>query len=106
MKMNTSTIKPYVAALLLLLSLSWQPSTGFGQGAAFTFQGRLDDLGTAANGTYDLRFSLYGAASGGSLVAGPVTNASVAVSNGLFTVLLDFTPAVFDGAERWLELGV
>jgi hypothetical protein len=39
-------------------------------------------------------------------VAGPITNSPVAVSNGLFTVALDFGDSVFTGEARWLELGV
>ena len=38
-------------------------------------------------------------------MAVPQTNSAVAVSNGLFTVMLDFG-AVFNGAARWLEIGV
>ena len=52
-----------------------------------------------------LTFTLYDAVSSGSLVGGPLTNA-VAVSNGLFTVTLDFGAGVFTGADRWLEIGV
>jgi hypothetical protein len=75
-------------------------------GSAFTYQGRLTDGGDAANGTYDLRFSLYDAAAGGGQVGLAVTNTSMAVSNGTFTVLLDFGASAFDGAARWLEVAV
>jgi len=76
------------------------------QGTAFTYQGRLADNGAAANGTYDLRFTLYDALTSGSAVAGPVTNATTSVSNGVFTVTLDFGTGVFPGPARWLEIGV
>ena len=62
--------------------------------------------GNPASGSYDLKFTLFGGSSGGSAVAGPVTNAPVGVSNGLFTVMLDFGNGVFTGANRWLEIGV
>jgi len=75
-------------------------------GTAFTYQGRLSDGANPANGIYDLRLTLYDAATNGSVVAGPLTNAAVAVSNGLFTTALDFGSGVFDGNARWLELGV
>ena len=71
---------------------------------AFTYQGRLNEGGAPANGIYDLRFALYDATGGDSIVAGPVTNAAI-VANGLFTVTLDFG-AVFDGHARWLEIAV
>ena len=42
----------------------------------------------------------------GTIVAGPVTNAATGVSNGLFTVTLDFGGGVFDGSARWLEIAM
>lgn len=76
------------------------------QGTTFTYQGRLNAQGVAANGNYDLTFALYDAPSGGNAVGLPLTNSAVAVSNGLFTITLDFGPGVFSGANRWLEIGV
>ena len=75
-------------------------------GTAFTYQGRLTDGGQPANGTYDLKFILYDDTSAGSAVAGPITNSPVAVTNGLFTVALDFGEGVFTGDARWLEIAV
>jgi photosystem II stability/assembly factor-like uncharacterized protein len=39
-------------------------------------------------------------------VAGPLTNAPVGVTNGLFTVTLDFGASVFNGSSRLLEIAV
>ena len=79
----------------------------FAQGTAFTYQGRLNDGGNAANGSYDLTFKIYDSTNDpGNLVAGPLTNSAVGVSNGLFTVTLDFGDGVFDGNPRWLEIDV
>jgi hypothetical protein len=75
-------------------------------GTAFNYQGRLAVGTNAANGSYDLKFTLYDAEAGTGLVGGPLTNAAVAVSNGLFAVTLDFGPAAFTGEARWLEIGV
>ena len=44
------------------------------QGTAFTYQGQLQNNGSPASGTYNLTFSLFNVNSGGSAVAGPVTN--------------------------------
>ena len=54
-----------------------------------------------ANGAYDLTFALFNASTGLSQLATTQTNAAVAISNGLFTVTLDFG-ANFPGADRWL----
>ncbi|HTQ49833.1 MAG TPA: hypothetical protein VMJ12_03910 [Candidatus Acidoferrales bacterium] len=79
----------------------------FAQGTAFIYQGRLNDTGAPANGNYDLRFAIYNSTNvPGMLIAGPQTNSAVAVSNGLFTVNLDFGPGVFTGPARWLDIGV
>jgi len=75
-------------------------------GTAFTYQGQLTDSGQPANGNYDVRFALYGADAGGLPLVGPLTNSPVGITNGLFTVTLDFGPGVFTGDARWLEIGV
>jgi hypothetical protein len=75
-------------------------------GGMFTYQGRLLDGGQPANGEYDLQFALSDAPLEAGYI-GPTLNAApVAVSNGLFTVALDFGAGVFDGSARWLEIGV
>jgi hypothetical protein len=79
--------------------------TGFGQSTAFTYQGRLNSGTGPANGVYDFQFGLYGAATNGSQIGDFVTNSSTPVSNGLFTVAMDFG-AVFPGPARWLEISV
>jgi len=80
-------------------------ATVFSQGSAFTYQGRLNDGSTPANGGYDLRFDLFTNAIGGNPVASPATN-SLAITNGLFTVRLDFGSGIFNGNSYWLEIGV
>jgi hypothetical protein len=74
-------------------------------GTAFTYQGKLLDSGAPANGTYDFTFALYDALSGGAQVGGTITLDNVTVTDGLFTVQLDFG-AVFDGTAFYLEIGV
>ena len=94
-----------VLGLTLLATLNHQLSTLFAQSTAFTYQGRLDDGAGPATGSYDLTFALYDAASGPAQVAGTLTNTATLVSNGLFTVTLDFGNQ-FPGADRWLEIAV
>jgi len=78
--------------------------TAFAQGTAFTYQGQLENSGQPVNGTYDLTFSLFYTNNGGSLVAGPLTNSAVSMTNGLFTLTLDFGGGIFNGSNVWLEI--
>jgi hypothetical protein len=89
--------------LLTLLTLNATLSAA-PVGTAFTFQGRLTDGGNPANGVYDLQFSLWDALSGGAQVGVTICSDNVTVSNGLFTVSLDFG-AQFSGDARWLQVG-
>jgi hypothetical protein len=77
-----------------------------GQGTAFTYQGRLNDGNAGANGSYDLQFNIFDAVTNGATQGSSITNAATIVSNGLFTVTLDFGAGIFDGSDRWLEIGV
>jgi trimeric autotransporter adhesin len=76
------------------------------QTTAFTYQGRLDVSGAPAEGLYELSVALWDSDSGGNALGGPVTVPNVPVTNGLFTVSLDFGLELFTGAPRWLQLGV
>jgi hypothetical protein len=93
-------------AILLLLSTLNLPLSTWAQANAFTYQGHLNASSSPVNGSFDLTFSVWSAASGPSQVGGTQTNAAVPVSNGLFTVVLDFGAGVFTGPPRWLEIGV
>ena len=99
----------FVAIILTLAgTISAQTNT-------FTYQGRLTDNNLAAVGTYEMQFRVFDAAVAGNQlpVGTPVTlNFTVAgtnpvtVSNGAFTVQLNFGAGVFTGADRWLDISV
>lgn len=79
---------------------------------ALTYQGQLKDDSVPADGTFDMRFALFNAASAGPTVAGPLifdgapgNGAPVDVTNGLFNVVLDFG-SVYDGTALWLHVEV
>jgi autotransporter-associated beta strand protein len=72
---------------------------------AFTYQGQLKSGGTVVNGPCDMTFGLYDRASDGGSIGSPIAT-TVPVTNGLFTVDLDFGSAAFDGTGRWLEIQV
>lgn len=76
----------------------------FAQPATFTYQGLLKHGNTAANGNYDLEFTIYDAS--GASVGGTLSRSGVNVSNGVFTVLLDPDRTVFNGAARFLQIAV
>jgi hypothetical protein len=90
----------------LLLSMAGSLAAVPVLSSGFTYQGSLDDGGSPANGFYDLRLSLHNAPSFGSIIAGPVVNSSVYVTNGLFSTVVDLGPGVFDGLPYWLEIEV
>lgn len=89
--------------LLLLVSATLKLVA---QGTAFNYQGRLNDGGAPATGAYDFRFAVYDAVTNGNAVSVSVTNAAVGVTNGLFSVTLDFGAGVFGGTNVWLNLAV
>ena len=97
-------MKPHQLLLTSLLTAFVLSASA--QGTAFTYQGQLNDNGSAASGAYNLTFSLFNANTSGFAIAGPVTNNAVGVSNGLFTVLIDFGPGAFTGQTNWLEIAV
>ncbi len=92
-------------ALLSSLLLFGTAGAGLAQGTAFTYEGRLNDTGQPANGLYDLRFTVYDSPTlADTPVGGPLTNSATGVTNGLFSVTLDFGSGVFTGPGRWLEI--
>jgi hypothetical protein len=101
-KMFTA-VSGYLAVACLLTSLV---TVVRGQGTAFTYQGRLTDGGSPANGIYDLRFILYTADPGGNQQGPVLTNIAVQVSAGQFVVTLDFGSDAFPGADRFLDIAV
>jgi hypothetical protein len=92
---------PLVALLLGPFPSAWA------QGTTFAYQGALTSAGAPASGSYDFEFRLIDSTNDpGTVVGGPLIRLGNVVSNGLFTVTLDFGAAVFNGAERFLEIRV
>ena len=94
---------PIILALVLA-ALSTTPLFAAAPGTAITYQGRLLDGGAPASGTFDFWIKVYDAPSGGNQQGTTVTANGVPVTNGLFTLSLDFGPGVFTGGECWLDL--
>lgn len=94
--------------LILLATLLLGSVAAMAQSTAFSYQGRLNDGANAANGAYEIQFKLFDAVTGGTQVGTTFipTPAGVVVTNGAFTVTLDFGATAFPGADRWLEISV
>src|SRR6266853_1005940 len=90
--------------LVVVLVILLGETTTLGQTTSFTYQGRLTDGGTAANGLYDLQFALLDSASSGTQIGSTQTLNTVLVSAGVFSVTLDFGANSFSGANRFLEI--
>ncbi len=99
-------MKRLIQNLLVALTVTCGVNQLIAQGTAFTYQGQLNFNGNLANGNYDFKLQVYNDPSAGSVIGGPVTNTLVAVSNGLFTTLVDFGGGVFTGSSNWLQLRV
>jgi hypothetical protein len=90
--------------LLIVLLLVTANSAVLAQTTTFTYQGRLTDGGTPANGAYDLQFALFDSISSGGQIGSTQSVPSVSVSSGIFTVSRDFGAGAFTGANRYLEI--
>jgi hypothetical protein len=105
-RQNPGVKQSILAVLLAAIFLGGPAGRLNAQGTAFFYQGRLSDTGTLANTNYDFRFAIYDTVTNGTRVSVLLTNAAVPVSNGLFTVTLDFGPDVFTGPDVWLDIAV
>jgi hypothetical protein len=98
--------RAFVRLLLAVTVLAISGADAFAQSTAFTYQGKLQDNQTPANGTYDLRFRLFDAASGGTQLGSTLCQDDVAVADGVFTVQLDFGSQFATTGDRYLEIEV
>src|ERR1051325_6895772 len=105
--MSTIPLRRY-SVVIAVLGLMLCPQGINAQTTAFTYQGSLKSGGTPAIGSYDIQFLLFATpdVGTGTQQGLTVTNPSVQVSAGIFTVLLDFGPDAFDGMARYVEIGV
>jgi hypothetical protein len=99
---------------LCLLTAMLAANASAASPTAFTYQGKLNDGGSPANGSYDMRFNLYDTASVGTgTIYGTILRNGVAVTAGAFEVSIDFS-TIFSVGELgtgttpplFLEVGV
>src|SRR5258708_22459554 len=94
-----------VFALVCALAFAGAASA---QTTTFTYQGRFTDATVLqpTNGTYEMQFKAFDAAANGNQLASTITNSTVQVVNGVFTVQLDFGAQTFHGPDVFLEISV
>src|SRR6516162_8680168 len=102
-----STQRPWSIAALVALSTAAMPALAqMPMGTAFTYQGQLKTSGQPAGGQFDMMFAIYDAGTGGNQVGSTLSALNVGITQGQFTIDLDFGPGVIAGDQRWLEISV
>ncbi|HQU82508.1 MAG TPA: hypothetical protein PKY59_05275 [Pyrinomonadaceae bacterium] len=77
------------------------------QGNAFSFQGKLNDGTSPANGRYDLEFKLFDAITGGTQIGPTVSRPGTTLINGVFSVALDFGAQAFQNPNSiFIEIAI
>jgi trimeric autotransporter adhesin len=97
-------MKSILQSILLLASSSMLVAAPLG--SAFIYQGRLTHENAAANGLFEMEFTLHDAVTNGTQIGSAVSLAPVAVTDGVFMARLDFGSAPFNGDARWLQITV
>jgi len=100
-KLVAVVVGPIVVSLLV----GWA-ALAQGPGTAFSYQGSLSSGDGPVEDFCTFGFDLYDAATDGAQIGATQTVTDVTVSEGLFTVELDFGTEVFTGPPRYLEIGV
>src|SRR5438270_5477274 len=106
-----SFAKSFLGLACLVLFLG--TGAAFAQTTLFTSQWRLTDANSVPDGIYEMQFKLFDAAADGNQ-AGPTLTLdgfgsnppAVTVTDGAFTVQLDFGANAFPGADRYLEVAI
>ncbi len=91
------------AVCLLVIAVAAHAQT-----TEFTYQGRLNDNGTAANGTYDFQLKLFKTVASGTQVGATQIINGVSVVDGIFTVNVSFGygGVILNGTDTFLEIAV
>lgn len=96
-----------VLIIVFLLSSIFMAVSTNAQTSSFVYQGKLQDGGVAANGTYQFQFKLYEVESGGNQIGLTLSDVTATVTNGIFAVQLNFGAGAFNSQNfRYLEIGV
>jgi hypothetical protein len=103
--MKRTHLVPCVLAALSLLLWLGAPRLQAAD-TAFRYQGTLADAGQPAEGSFDLQFVLHASETGNDPLGQPFLALTTPVTNGLFTVDVDFGAGLFNGDTRWVEIAI
>lgn len=92
----------FLVFFTVLLAVLAGGAAGQVMDTGISYQGRLEDGGSFADGVFDFEFYLFTQKVGGSSIEFDA-HPNVTVTDGLFTVRLDFGTAPFNGQPLWLE---
>jgi hypothetical protein len=73
---------------------------------AFTYQGSIDRSGILPSDSCTFQFKLFDAVTAGAQIGSTIVTPATLLPGGQFSVSLNFGVGVFDGNQRWLEVGV
>lgn len=101
-------MKHLYAVTIIVIVLIALPTTARAAplGTGFTYQGELNQLGSPANGNFQMTFQLFDDAAAGMQQGPTVGPIGVGVVDGIFTLELDFGLEPFDGTQLWLDITV
>ncbi len=99
--MNKQTLLNLTA--VFLLHMTFGAVQVLPQTTEFSYQGFLSDNSASASGNFSFEFRLFDVAAGGTAL-GTIQRPNVQVTNGVFSVVLDF--GAFPAANRFLEVAV
>jgi hypothetical protein len=97
--------RQFLSAATLIAILAGAASAQVPADTGWSYQGKVNNNGVPANGSYDMRFSLFADNLGTLPVGTPIVVLNIAVADGLFTTRLDFG-AQFNGFKRWLRIEI
>ncbi len=95
-----------LVTVALALAVGCALGSGAVLGENFSYHGNLEEAGTPANGSYDLKLTLYSSEQGGQVLAGPIQAYGVAVLDGAFNTNVDFGSTLNLDRTAWLAVEV
>ncbi len=93
-------------AIVLLAAAVSNPAAGVEPASSIVYEGNLNSDGTPANGRFDFSFTLFDAPTAGNRIGIPVAIPGVRVTNGAFSVIIDFGIHLSRATALWFETAV